>query len=255
MYREYPPTALLAPFVQCYWVSQQKALSPFHSVYPDGCADIIFNFGSPVENEKRSSQNGNHAFLVGTMTRTIKTRSIGATDLLGIRFWPGTLYLLTGTPMHLLTDGNLSLMDLAPHIFRQSREIMEPLDVPSRVAYINSQLTNYLTNVSIENTRIQGIALDLLKGRLRSQSVSSIANHYGYSVRSLERHFKSYVGVSPKMYLLIGKFIAIKDQLTFDRRSSLTHIAADHGLHDHAHLTHLFQRFGSISPRQFLEKG
>ena len=58
-YREYRPSPALAPFVECYWSRASLAAGgapPAHSVLPDGCMDLVFNFGAAwIRSDKKSA--------------------------------------------------------------------------------------------------------------------------------------------------------------------------------------------------------
>ena len=61
-YREYPPSAVLREYVECYWTrTGDIELPAAHRVLPDGCIDIMFDFAS----------NRDDAFVIGPMTRVL----------------------------------------------------------------------------------------------------------------------------------------------------------------------------------------
>src|SRR5262245_50613880 len=47
-YREYNPHDLLQDSVKCFWINEANYLSESkQDITPDGCIELIFNFGSP----------------------------------------------------------------------------------------------------------------------------------------------------------------------------------------------------------------
>ncbi len=83
-YNQFKPRHILRDHIECFWtitsVSTEPAFS-HHRVFPDGCMDVIFDFGD--------SQRRTPAYVVGTMSRPILSTVNGGVDLLGVRFKPG----------------------------------------------------------------------------------------------------------------------------------------------------------------------
>lgn len=254
MYREFRPPEPLRDWVVCYWTSCFPASATSRPVYPDGCADIIFNFGGPILNHNagREIYNSHSAFVVGTMTRTILSRPLHQIELLGIRFQPGALYLLSGIPQSEWTDGMYGFPDIQPSHFAHFREEMDGKTYEQRINFLNESLLRKM-RAGVLETRRTKLLRNILSGQ-QATKVSQVARDTGHSVRQLERIFQDYVGVSPKEYLLISRFIDVKRKLTLGSNASLLELAADYGFHDHAHLTHVFKRYAGITPSEFLQQ-
>ena len=255
MYREYWPPEALRDWVVCYWTSSSPASATWRPIYPDGCADIIFNFGGPFLNHSAGREiiNNHTAFVVGTMTRTLLSRPLHQIELLGIRFQPGALHLLSGVPQSEWTDNVYGFSDIQTSHFVHLRGEMDKKTPEQRINFLNETLLRKVSGGAPEARR-----MTLLKSILSGQQatkVSQVARDTGYSVRQLERIFQAYVGVSPKEYLLISRFVDVKKKLSLAPHGSLLELAADYGFHDHAHLTHVFKRFAGITPSEFLQQG
>ena len=92
-YREIKPSTPLQSFVECFWtLAGDRALesSPPERILPDGCVELILNFGEPflqhVAGERRRQPRN---FIVGQMRGPVLISASGAVRLLGIRFQPG----------------------------------------------------------------------------------------------------------------------------------------------------------------------
>ena len=254
MYREIRPPESLRDWVVCYWTSSSPASATSRPIYPDGCADIIFNFGGSFLNHSagRETINNHTAFVVGTMTRALLSRPLHQIELLGVRFQPGALHLLSRVPQSEWTDTFCGLPDTPTSPFAHLREEMNGKNLEQRINFLNETLRRKV-NAGVPETRIMTLFRSILSG-LQATKVNQVARDTGYSVRQLERIFRDYVGVSPKEYLLISRFIDVKSKLLLRSNLSLLELAADNGFHDHAHLTHVFKRFAGITPSEFLHQ-
>jgi transcriptional regulator GlxA family with amidase domain len=71
----------------------------------------------------------------------------------------------------------------------------------------------------------------------------------GVSVRTIERKFRRYVGVSPKRLLRIYRQLAVAEMLLRDKQPSLSEIAADFSYVDQAHMTNDLQLLSGTTPQ------
>ncbi|HEY6180312.1 MAG TPA: DUF6597 domain-containing transcriptional factor, partial [Kofleriaceae bacterium] len=99
-YTEIAPPPDLAPYVDRLWLrTTVGGAGRIHRVLPDGCVDII------VDAARGAAQ------LVGTMTRAIEVAD-GPSQIIAVRFRPGTAGALVGAPLAELTDRATGLADL-----------------------------------------------------------------------------------------------------------------------------------------------
>ncbi len=255
MYREFLPPHHLKPWVVCYWVSCTAGSGTFRPVYPDGCADIIFNFGGGIVNRVHDQQytNCSRAFAVGTMTRPLFTRPENAIELLGVRFQPGALFSFTRISQREISDRHYPLTADFPDTARLHEQLWG-LPLAGRIGLLNKWLTEMLAGSQPDDRKIKFLrqALDGGQNEPHATKVSQLAREAGYSVRQMERMFLEYVGVSPKEYLLIARFINVKNRLAEVQSESLLEVAVACGFHDHAHLTHVFKKYAGATPSEYL---
>ncbi|MGH9884713.1 MAG: DUF6597 domain-containing transcriptional factor, partial [bacterium] len=100
-YAEHDPPPDLAGYVVCFWTALEPS-SPDAAprrVLPDGCVDIIFEFGP----------NGGltDAFVVGAMTKPIVINGPAPHLYIAVRFRPGFAFAAFGIPASELTDERL----------------------------------------------------------------------------------------------------------------------------------------------------
>jgi hypothetical protein len=104
-HREHTPPAVLAPFVDCIWTlrSQAPLDAPVRNrVLPDGCVDIIFDFGQ--HSARATTEPRLRSYLVGAMTRAVTVDQAGRVDMLAVRFRPGGASAFLRVPLGEVTD-------------------------------------------------------------------------------------------------------------------------------------------------------
>jgi AraC-like DNA-binding protein len=254
MYTVIRPHHLLAEYVDAYWVSAATRLSR-QRILPDTCADIIFNISEDVITTANGDFIPPHtAFVVGTMTTFRDTLMPANTRMLGIRFHPGGLNAFTGLPLQLITDKHLSLKE----IVAAWHTLLEPLLAKENTvsAKIDCLEKFLLQRLPVQNMNVSKIrhSISLIQQSQGKMSVATLAASAFMSHRNFERYFLQTVGVSPKKFSRIVRFMEIKQQLKTHADAHLLSLALDNGFYDHAHLTREFREFSGESPTGYLQR-
>src|SRR5690349_8081771 len=112
-YLEVKPHPYLADYVKCYWFLEKDHVDfrqPAETVLPDGCVDLVFQFGSTLhilaQGEVRPQPT---AFLIGQLKQPLSLVSAGMTTTLGIRFYAYGVYPFIEVPLKELVDRTTSL--------------------------------------------------------------------------------------------------------------------------------------------------
>ncbi|SEW08922.1 AraC family transcriptional regulator [Chitinophaga arvensicola] len=255
MFKTIRPHPLLAAYVDAYWVSGGVYAS-VHRILPDTCADIIFNISEDViaaGNGGLQVMPGN-AFVVGTMTTFRDTVVLPYTYLLGIRFHPGALAAFTGWPLQSITDDHACLTDISAGW----QHLLEPLLLKARTV---TEKINSLNNFLLQRLPARTINADKLQESIAlirhvhgAVDIKTLAMQAYMSTRNFERHFLQSVGVSPKTFTRIVRFLHLKQQLKVHPDKPLLSLALDNGFYDHAHLTREFKAFAGESPTGFIQR-
>lgn len=255
MYKEIRPHPLLAAYVDAYWVSGGVHASS-HRILPDTCADIIFNISEDVIAAGNGSLKvlpGN-AFIVGTMTTFRDTVASPHTWLLGIRFMPGGLSAFTRFPLQLITDDHMYLSDA----FTGWHTQLEPLllkanTLSEKISCLENFLLQRLPEETVNAAKIQE-SITSIRQANGVIAVNALATQAYMSLRNFERHFLQTVGVSPKTFARIVRFLHLKQQLKMKSYPHLLSLALENGFYDHAHLTREFKAFSGESPTGFMQR-
>lgn len=106
-YTEYRPHLALAPYIDAYWqVIGDNMPMAVETILPDGCVDIIMNLGDDeLPDPNGFFMKNEQSYLVGTMSRAIKTTVSPQSHLIGVRFRPaGFAAFYRYESMHAFTD-------------------------------------------------------------------------------------------------------------------------------------------------------
>lgn len=252
-YRETKPTPPLRQFVECYWTleGEESLDSPPERILPDGCVELILNFGDRFLQYVDSGRKPQPQHLVvGQMTGPVLISGNGAVELLGIRFQPGGTSPFFEAPAHEITDRIVELGSLSSQLERGLLHACEPgLTLDQKLAAVDAYLSRRLIECKYDS-RLLALAASVIdvRGLL---SVDQLASEAGVSSRQLERRFLREVGIGPKLLARIVRFQQVfraVDQCN----SAWAEVAAACGYYDQAHLIRDFNQFAHQTPAVLL---
>lgn len=227
MFREFAPSARLAPWVEAFWMRDAFASDAaiVQRVLPDGCADVVFAEGA--------------ALAVGTMTTTLVLTETRAPAMLGVRFRPGRALL--GLPLSEITDRRVPLGELD----ELGQRVGDARTAAQQIEIIEETLVRRATDV---DKQIDYAIACLARGT----SVDDVARRLGVTRQHLRRRFLARVGIGPKTFARVARFRRVLDAARRERRPEWAGIAADLGYADQSHLIAEFREFAGSTPVPFL---
>lgn len=238
-YREILPEKNLLSFIECYWV-RSNDLSR-HIVLPDGCIDIVFNFGST---------KGAEGSIVGTMTMPLTVETSSKVDFIGVRFRSGKACLFLNFDASELTDQNTELRNIAGS---EGSILIEKLlhtkDLAEKIKMLNVCLSSWLEYKKSDD-RVDYVVQKIVQSQ-GNISISSTCYSLGMSRQHLARLFQRYVGISAKQFARVVRFQALLKNIRQSLKVNWADEAAMLGYYDQAHLISDFRKFSGTSPEKF----
>jgi AraC-like DNA-binding protein len=249
-YREIKPTLPLRRFVECFWAlesDRSNAGAPPERILPDGCIELILNFGDRFfQHGESNRQLQPRNFIVGQMTGPILISAGGKVELLGIRFQPGGTRPFFPAPADKITD---TVIDLGSFSSRFERELLEACEhgptVAHRIAAVDAYLCERLSKSEYDLWLIK-LTTRIIASR-GLVSVDQLAADAGVSNRQLERRFRREVGIGPKLLARIVRFQQVFRAVE-QCDSAWATVAVECGYYDQAHLIRDFNQFAQQTP-------
>lgn len=251
-YREFAPPPRLRDRVEAFWAlsGRTDCSAEPERILPDGCAELILNFGDPVIQETRGPAVQPALMFVGQITGPLHIRPTGRVDLLGIRFRPGGAAALTQVPQHELVDRSLPLADIARAAADRLTPAFDAGDAESGIALASEALA-----ASLESRRtVVTESADAIVRHWGMIPVGVLAAGAGLGTRQLERRFLDEVGMTPKRLARISRFQRVFHAM--ERRPiGWTRVAVECGYYDSSHLVRDFQEFAGDAPSRAVTAG
>lgn len=249
-YCETRPSFSLQPFVECFWTLEgdgSAGSSPPERILPDGCIELILNFGDPfLQHTEGQRKLQPRNFLVGQMTGPILISPSGRVELLGIRFQPGGTRAFVEVAADEITDEVADLGGVSARLERDLWSVCaDAASLAQKVAAVEAYLSGRLSKARYDGQLLQLAAIVIKRGGLIS--VDELASAAGISSRQLERRFLREVGIGPKLLARILRFQQVFRAVE-KCDGAWAAVALECGYYDQAHLIRDFNQFAQQTP-------
>ncbi|WP_316833973.1 helix-turn-helix transcriptional regulator [Pedobacter nutrimenti] len=256
-YQEILPPEHLRDHIRYCWTLEsthtETNITPFRTM-ADGCPGLIYqpkSVGTLYQGSKQLSD----LFLFGQSTHYAELQLSGNFQAIGIHFYPNALKTLFGLPAEELTDSCLNLEELIKkkHPVLSDQLLYAPaandqLEILFHYLNIERQSSLHLQDATMKHALTQIIQSKGLA------SLKRLQDDLGLSERSMERKFKAYTGISPKLFSRICRFQASLIQLRKNEYNKFSDIAYENNYADQSHFIRSFKEFAGFSPFQYQKK-
>lgn len=238
----------LQPYIKliCTMDCDEGADTSSIRVLPDTCVELFINYtDTPVaiigdELHKRS-------IITFRMSRPMNVQMRKGAGCLAICFYPGMAYKFFQVPMHKLSDTTTALSDLWSDL---AEEIEDKLACARNNETRISIAQEYLLQQLASDKKDMHLDYCLQQVKLSGGlvSVTKLTNDAGISQRHLLRKFQQFIGLSPKEYLRVYRFIKSLHHMKEHPVLSLTEIAYKSGYYDQAHFNRDYKVYTGYAP-------
>ena len=248
-----PPESALSGIVQEYWAVEGR-LSPFRErVLPNGYTEIMVNLGPPhqlIADEGMTVWE--QAWFSGLHERAIAIESLQGTHLVSARLHPLGALRLFGPeiPRAVNTVVDLETL-LGPPAVELRATLLAADCTEQRFAHLEQFLLRYLSPGQVPSAIVSQAArrIEEAHGSLR---IAAIYGELGVSRKQLWLRFGRELGLSPKAYAQLHRFVWTLARLRESTSVEWPRLAAAAGYSDQAHLVRDFRRAAFASPTEFL---
>jgi AraC-like DNA-binding protein len=251
-YNEYRPHVILQDTVKCFWIHEGTyAADSVQSITPDGCVELIFNFGSPYLLLTTTPPCVlPSAIIVGFQRKTLPISVDGTVKVVAARLFAWGALALLQEEISALT-GAVTALGTGWDTLTQRLE-----DQVKQGRYEEASTT--LQDFLIQRALVRGYNLKLVQSaakllhHTRGQCrIEELADYCHASVRQLERGFQRAIGVSPKFFARTLRFEQAQRRLMFVPQTDLTQLAYQCGYFDQAHFIKEFRAFTGKTPSEY----
>ena len=248
---------LLRKYIRFFWELRIGQAGINHKIIPQRNINLRFNL----------DDTPHYLYHNGSLTRLEDVYFPGLTDqyrniylkldgrvhVMGICFYPDGFFPFAGIPLsefrnHVLGAGEIG--------FRQAQainmQLRETTGLPSRLAILEAELLKLLDDNLMPAVFRQ--IFSTLNQADNPCQIAAFCQKNNIGVRTLERSFNKYVGLSASTYGALSRFHRSMNQLLYSDYSRLSDLAYDNGYFDQMHFIKDFRRFAGDTPKSFINQ-
>lgn len=235
-------------------MESEDCWAPPMRILPDSCVELVIHFNQPYittfRNNKTEIQP--QSFVVAQMKNFIEIEPNGKIGMISIRFSAQGAYHFFGMPMKEIANGIVDLKLIWKDVAKEIEErIVESTNTEQRINRIQHYLLTQLRRNGHVDLTVD-YCLNLIYSTNGKICVEDLSRKTGISNRQLVRKFNHCIGVSPKEFSRIIKFISTLNHLKENKKRNLAEVAHNCGYYDQAHFIHDFKEYAGLTPSQFL---
>jgi AraC-like DNA-binding protein len=253
----YRPSAPLNRYVETFWWSHRDRAGEYSEhMLPSGSVHMIFALHQePIicvpGSSPRDSLSWSGAIVHGPQWSYFKTAPKPAGTTVGIAFRAGMAGGILGFPISELTDCHVSVAAVWGARGHELRERLLGARSPNSVfSILETELIARLKRPLLIHPAVSN-ALAFRSAGWPAIRVADVQRDTGYSPRHFVALFREAVGLTPKHYYRIKRFIAVLQDLASSDPEDLADLATSAGYSDQAHLTREFREFAGVTPTQY----
>ncbi len=230
-------------------MEDDEAIATQHiHVLPDTCVELFINYTHTplaiIDNKLH-----HQSIITARMNRATTVQMRKGAGCLAICFYPGMAYPFFKTPMQALSNTTVALtaiwgqmaVTLADQLSGLPNHETRALKVQQ---YLIQQLAASQMDLQVS------YCLNQIQQSGGTVTVHKLTTALGLSQRQLSRKFQENVGLSPKAYLKVSRFVQSLQLLKRYPQRSLTTIAYQSGYYDQAHFIHDYKTYTGHLPSE-----
>ncbi|MBS4041653.1 MAG: AraC family transcriptional regulator [Flavobacteriales bacterium] len=257
-YHEHQINEPLTEYIQTVWAMESKNdedIYPRSLIMPDGIVEIIFHYETPFytwQDGKKFLQPEN--FAVSMMQQYTEIASSGKAGFISVRFFPWGAYHFFDEPVQNFLDRTINATKLWGNDSGKIIKEMKTLNsFEERFKAVEQFLLEKLKQHKKEEAEADN-AIKLIRQTKGALTIEKVCAETGLSKKQLERKFLATVGIMPKAFSRITRFLNICQNLDEQKNKTLTQITYECGFYDQAHFIKEFKAFSGFTPKEFFEK-
>ncbi len=241
--RRYFPAEQFSGFIEQFWLVNwqlEENREHLQQNLPDPNFHLVISRG--------------HVTLMGPVSKSYSYRMTGAGRIIGVKFECGALTELLSAPIASYVDQELA----ANSVFGDEIDtLFLPLlgieDDATIVSRMQAYLLEFVPPVAEHKLSAQRLVA-LIKENADIFTVEQLAAAANLSVRAVQRHCATYVGLSPKWLIRKYRLARALEELEQDNVSILD-IVSKLEYVDQSHLIRDFKHMLAVTPSRYLKQG
>jgi AraC-like DNA-binding protein len=252
VFQFHSPLKSLQPFIKGYLEADSRTsiTKGIHTLFPNGFSGIFFNFGNLGKLSIKEEYETPAVSIFGQIDQCFDAIHWPGSYSLGVLLHPTALSKFLREDMTAFANKAFDGRWLRNDLKFLHNQLEETHSIKDKIELLDQYFSKSFLSLQ-PTTTIADAALSLMH-QPTMPSIKSLAHQLKISERYLETQFKKYVGLSPKTYSLIIRFMRMEQQLQIKSTASWQQMDFAHEYYDQNHFIKDFKRFTGHTPSDYL---
>lgn len=194
-----------------------------------------------------------NAVATGQVTQPIYGELVGEIKTILVFFHPLGMHYFFGTNMETLTNTSKRLSEFLGQA-RADQLLTSLTSNDDNLSQIKV-LDDFFLSLEPQGKDLERLeeALEVIHESDGDLSVKDLETECHYPRRTLERHFKKIIGLSPKSYIQVYRFKRLINILESNPNITWTDLANNAGYYDQSHMSRYVKEFLKVSPNSIVQ--
>jgi AraC-like DNA-binding protein len=223
-------------------------------IVPDNTVELIFTdkrFERRLPKERQAKILYSHLSGLKTSWQDIV---LDGSPIISVRFKPEKIYQLTKIPASEFVDQTFQPVEIFGKTFDAFQDkLFNVKDTSDRLDLIENYFLHELKDANLKDDLLFKHAKGLIESSKGTIRIKQLCAELGVSQKTMENKFKGFLGVNPKEYCRLTRFICTVQQYNFSK-TNLTQLAYEQSYSDQSHLIKDFINFTGLSPKDFFSQ-
>lgn len=221
---------------------------------------VLYDLGGKPDYTQRNLSHPNQHVVIdsrgetgifGAATGVFETVLSGSGRVFATKFWPGAFRPFFGRAVSALTDRSLPVETAFSRTSAELQDEFSGLNDPVGMAERTEEMFRAQLPEPDEKAGLARRIVGFAEANLELVSAGELAAAFGMGVRTLQRLFDEYVGVSPKWVIDRYRMLEAVETLNAGGAETLTELAHRLGYFDQAAFNHAFEKLTGAAPGVF----
>lgn len=257
--RKYPvQNPLLKNYIRFFWELRIDYTELNHKIIPQKNINLRFNLSESahyVRTNETDKQLENTYFLgLQEHYNNLQLKITGKVDVLGVCFYSDGFFPFLKIPVSEVSNQLLGASEAGfKTVSGINDRLKEANDTAARLNILENELLLLLDNSSIVPQGFRQQLVSLSRSD-RPVSFSDFCKQNNICIRTFERLFKKYIGISAVTFNKLNRFHSSLNQILRSDYSKFSDLAYDYGYFDQMHFIKDFKRFAGDTPGNYVQQ-
>ncbi|MNH99577.1 DNA-binding transcriptional activator FeaR [compost metagenome] len=195
-----------------------------------------------------------YTYIHGTSKKASSSHLEGQGWVFGIKFRPGGFYPFWQQPVSKLTSHKISFSE----VFGMEAQILEQQILANKEDTKRMELVEHFFRERLpepdDNVELINRIVDTIIEDQRITRVEDLVSRFGIHMRTMQRLFSRYVGVSPKWVIQRHRLHDAAEQIEKGQLLEWSKLSVELGYYDQAHFIKSFKAIIGKSPEEYVRK-